>query len=279
MQRLSTFFPLSPRYRPSLFGGLSLSLSLLLPISPLFGGAQAQAQESPQGSPQESSSQSNSVAPVAPVAPTVRFARGEDVGLEAIVAEWRSYYADVPVYLCTCQDSICDQTQQWPYREFDRYQLSVALGPTNGIIAEDSGANCFDIADGSRPTQPRSFSAEQTGTGPSEAIAPPRPPSNNTAPPVAPASRPATVPISPPPISPSPAAPTAVAPPPTQASAPSSSSGVPTTVAAINNGSAIQLTWPSGASDIIAVAGSGWNVTVLNALDCASLSQVEQKKR
>ncbi|MEM9149108.1 MAG: hypothetical protein AAGB19_01460, partial [Cyanobacteria bacterium P01_F01_bin.3] len=97
-------------------------------------------------------------------APTARYAQGEDVDLAEIVAEWRGYYDDVPVYQCVCIDDTCDQTAQWPYREFDRYQLSLALGPNNAQVTEAAGFNCFDIADGSRPSNPREFSAALRGT-------------------------------------------------------------------------------------------------------------------
>lgn len=184
-------------------------------------------------------------AQTSPPAPTFRYAQGEDVDLAEIIAEWRGYYADVPIYLCVCQDDACDQTEQWPYREYSRYQTGVALGPTNGGAAEATGANCFDIADGSRPDTPRSFSAAQ-GEESEEAAAPPddqpeapTPEGMVTAPPVAAAEIP--------------------------------------TATSIKDGTAIRLDWPSGASNEVAVTGSNWNVTVLDALDCSNLSLVEQK--
>ncbi len=180
-----------------------------------------------------------------PPAPTFRYAQGEDVDLAEIIAEWRGYYADVPIYLCVCQDDTCDQTEQWPYREYSRYQTGVALGPTNGQTAEATGANCFDIADGSRPDAPRRFSDAQVEE--SEEAAPPddqpeasMPEGMVTTPPVAAAEE------------------------------------IPTATA-IKDGTAIRLDWPSGASNEVAVTGSNWNVTVLDALDCPSLSLVEQK--
>ena len=238
-------------------------------------------------------------------APTVRYARGEEVGLADIVAEWRGYYADVPVYQCVCQADVCDQTDGWPYREYDRYQLSVALGPNNGKATESAGFNCFDIADGSRPTNPRRFSAAERDPNTPIAAAPPRIP----APPVPPAppepqpiqrttspqpsaaavppsgdvnSAP-TAPVSPaqpvpaavqPPSQPAPqpAAPTAVA----AASAQPPVGGIPS-ASVINNGDAIQLDWPSGTSDVIAVANSNWNLNVLGAIDCESLGVVDAK--
>lgn len=175
-------------------------------------------------------------------APTVRYARGENVDLSEIVSEWRGYYKDVPVYLCVCKEDTCNQTQQWPYREYARYQLGLALGPTNGRIAEDSGANCFDIADNSRPNAPRAFSTAQVGEG--ETVA------ENPTPPVAP-----------------PAAPP---------SASAATSAVPTATT-LNEGAGIRLTWPSGAINDIAVADSTWNINVLDALDCASTRLVETK--
>ena len=45
----------------------------------------------------------------------------------------------------------------------------------------------------------------------------------------------------------------------------------------INNGDAIRLAWPSGTSDVITVANSNWNLNVLDALDCESLSLVDEK--
>lgn len=224
---------------------LSLISSISLFLLPQFSTLQpAPAQAAPaQATPIQA-------APVQ-VAPTARYARGEEVNLAEIVAEWRGYYADVPVYLCACQEITCDQTEQWPYREYDRYQLGVVLGPTNGKVAEAAGANCFDIADGSRPDQPRTFSADQRSANSAQAAVPPD--SSTPAPP--PAAPPAATSL---PIT------------------PVGSSEIPV-AKAINNGAAIQLTWPSGAANVIAVTGSNWNVNVLNAFDCASASLVEQK--
>ena len=181
-----------------------------------------------------------------PAAPTVRYARGENVDLSEMVSEWRGYYEDVPVYLCVCQEDTCNQTQQWPYREYARYQLGLALGPTNGRIAEDSGANCFDIADNSRPNAPRAFSAAQVGAG-ETASAPPAPPATST-----------TSPTAPPP-------------------SPSATTRDVPVATAINGGEDIRLTWPSGVTNEIPVASSDWNISILDALDCASTSLVETK--
>lgn len=206
------------KFALSLLGGMSVSL---LPAAFMPSAAQAQS------------------------APTVRYAQGEEVGLAEIITEWRGYYADVPIYLCTCQEDTCNQTQQWPYREYDRYQMGVALGPTNGKIAEASGANCFDIADGSQPSNPRGFSSAQIGASPTPAAAPVAPP----------------VPVQ----VPNPAA-----------NQPVPASEIPTATV-INNGEAIRLAWPSGASDVVTVRGSDWNVNVLNAFDCESGELVEEK--
>ncbi|MGB3298953.1 MAG: hypothetical protein WBA76_11835 [Phormidesmis sp.] len=240
----------------SFIGGVSL---FLLPQFPAPQPAIAQSTPA-QSTPAQSTPAQSAPAQAAPVqaAPTARYAQGEEVNLAEIVTEWRGYYADVPVYLCTCQETTCDQTEQWPYREYDRYQLGVALGPTNGKVAEASGANCFDIADGSRPSKPRAFSAEQNSANSAQATAPP-----SSSPP-APSSAPLPTP--------SPTAPPAA----TSPTAPVNGSDIPV-AKAINNGAALQLTWPSGTTNVIAVTGSNWNVNVLNAFDCASASLVEQK--
>ncbi|MFK8185644.1 MAG: hypothetical protein AB8B99_19890 [Phormidesmis sp.] len=229
-------------------------------------------------------------------APTVRYARGENVGLAEIVSEWRGYYPDIPVYQCVCQEDICDQSAGWPYREFDRYQLSVALGPNNGKAAETTGFNCFDIADGSRPADPRSFSETERNPNDPVATAPPRIPAPPIPDPPA-VEQPPTVVEPPPAIDPiSPEAPPAppVAPPPSvsppSSAAPSApavavgpaadstaaNSGIPQATV-VNNGAAIRLDWPSGTSDMVAVANSSWNLNVLDALDCASFSLVPEK--
>ncbi len=250
---------------------IALAASLSLTLAPsLLTASSIQAQsieEEPVAEPEPEP---------APAAPTVRFARGEDVDLAEIVAEWRGYYEDVPVYQCVCQEAVCDQTAQWPYREFDRFQLSLALGPTNGLIAESSGLNCFDIADGSRPGDPRAFSAaerspdeaasetadqtadetaDQTGE---VAIAPPRPEA-----------------------APAPPTPATSVPPTSELARPASgvqvaASSIPQAIA-INDGAAIQLTWPSGTINTIDVSGRNWNINVLDAVECESLSQVDQK--
>ncbi len=188
--------------------------------------------------------------------PTAQYANGENIDLADIIAEWRGYYADVPVYLCVCQDDTCDQTSQWPYREYDRYQLSVALGPASGTTVEVTGSNCFDIADGSRPGNPRLFSAAQTG---GISAAPAAPAADTSQPPNPPAASPPSRPVSPTPS-------------PTERD----SSAVPV-VTAINSGADIRLDWPSGSSNVVNVTESNWNINVLNALDCESLSVVEEK--
>ncbi len=180
-----------------------------------------------------------------PPAPTFRYAQGEEVDLAEIIAEWRGYYADVPVYLCVCQDGTCDQTEQWPYREYTRYQTSVALGPTNGQAAEAAGANCFDIADGSRPDAPRSFSAAQVEESEGAASPPDDPAESSAAGEMTTAS-------------------------------PVAASEIPTATVT-SDGAAVRLDWPSGASNEVAVTGNNWSVNVLDALDCPSLSLVEQK--
>lgn len=232
--------------------GLMSGLSLALIPGFMLNALPAIAQASPATSPTPASAPSPATPEPNPLPPTARYANGEGIELADIITEWRGYYADVPVYLCICQDDTCDQTSQWPYREYDRYQFSVALGPTNGKITEAAGSNCFDIADGSRPSNPRSFSAAQTGGTP---------------------AAPATPPASPPPsFSPSP-----VIPPPTSSPTASATTASVPMVTAINNGADIRLDWPSGSSNVINVTNSNWNINVLNALDCESLSVVEEK--
>jgi len=224
--------------------GFMSGLSLALMPGLMLNALPAIAQPSPATSPATPDPN--------PLPPTARYANGEDIDLANIITEWRGYYADVPAYLCICQDDTCDQTSQWPYREYDRYQFSVALGPTNGKVTEAAGSNCFDIADGSRPSNPRSFSAAQIGATP---------------------TAPATPPASPPPSS----GPSPVIPPPTASPTASATTVSVPMVTAINNGADIRLDWPSGSSNVINVTNSNWNINVLNALDCESLSVVEEK--
>ncbi|MEL6855559.1 MAG: hypothetical protein AAFO83_10695 [Cyanobacteria bacterium J06607_13] len=226
-------------------------------------------------------------------APTARYASGLDVDLADIVAEWRGYYDDVPVYLCVCQDGTCDQTEQWPYRTFDRYQMSVALGPTNGEVAEASGANCFDIADGSRPSNPRAFvlPTESTAAVPDaapEPISESEPPTVSVAPSdssaipavISPTEEPAAVVDSPPTVNAPVVAPPVDAGTETAVVLPSTFLAPPNaipTATVVNNGADIQLDWPSGRANVVNVAGSTWNLSVLDAVDCASLNVVDQK--
>lgn len=210
-------------------------------------------------------------------APTVRYARGENVDLAEIVAEWRGYYDDVPVYLCVCQDNTCNQMEQWPFREYDQYQLSVALGPTNGMVSEAAGFSCVDIADGSRPSNPREFTIAQndeaTGDADNSDNAAAAPPSSSTAPTATQA--PAAI-QTPPDASLQPSAPSTPAPSTPTSDTPVANGAIPTAIA-INDGAAIQLDWPSGASNVLDVAGSNWNINILDALDCESFSLVDQK--
>lgn len=206
-------------------------------------------------------------------APTLRYAQGENVDLADIVAEWRGFYDDVPVYLCVCQEDTCNQTQQWPFREYLQYEMSVALGPTNGQVSETAGSKCFDIADGSRPSAPRTFEiAETTESASAPTASPPviTPPPASQSP--APPSRGANNAAVPSPVSPRPIpqpADVAIA-------QPVDSRDVPTAIA-INQGAAIQLNWPSGVSNVVDVADSNWNINILDAADCETRNQVAQK--
>ena len=83
--------------------------------------------------------------------PTARYARGENVDLALIIAEWRKPYPNVPIYTCICQTETCNETERWPFRTFERYQSIVALGPYNGSYTETRGFRCFNIETGERP--------------------------------------------------------------------------------------------------------------------------------
>lgn len=131
------------------------------------------------------------------------------------------------------------------------------MGPTNGRIAEDSGANCFDIADNSRPNAPREFSTARVGEGETVAKSPTPPVASPVAPSIG-------LPPTPPAV------------PPASSASSTSTDAVPTATT-LNEGASIRLTWPSGATNDIAVADSTWNLNVLDALDCDSLSLVENK--
>ena len=215
--------------------------------------------------------------------PTARYAQGEDVDLAGIISEWRGYYADVPTYQCLCQGSACDQTEQWPYRTYDRYQLGVALGPTNGLVAEAAGSNCFDIADGSRPGAPRAFSTAQAGANDDAATPVADAPVSDAIDDVSePASRPSepapsvnlppeTTTDSPPPI----VAPVGPVEPAVPDASPAAS-GIPVATT-INDGADIRLDWPSGVSNVINVASGDWTLNILDAVDCPTLSLVDQK--
>ncbi len=83
--------------------------------------------------------------------PTARYGRGEAVDLSLIVEEWRDRYPDLPVYVCNCNADTCGNTSVWPFRDFARYQSSVALGASNAASNESTGFNCFDMETGERP--------------------------------------------------------------------------------------------------------------------------------
>ena len=262
-----------------------LSSAILLPLISGLSGCWASASASTLILPsmlkltQTSLSQAPTETSENSLAPTARYANGEDVDLAEIIAEWRGYYTDVPVYLCVCQDGSCNQTQQWPYREYDRYQFSVALGPNNGQSTEENGFNCFDISDGSQPSDPRDFSTalatsgtDSDGANSDDSTAT----SDSTTRPAQPDidDSPVTAPVAPPAAAASAAA---------TSSAAAANSDIPTsdipTATTINNGADIQLDWPSGRSDVLNVtsAGRAWNINILNALDCESLSAVSEK--
>ncbi|MEO0457647.1 MAG: hypothetical protein AAF152_13870 [Cyanobacteria bacterium P01_A01_bin.114] len=150
-----------------------------------------------------------------PLKPTARYALGEDVDLGSIIAEWREPYPDIPIFACVCDGDSCDHTERWPFREFNRYQLTVALGPFNANYTESTGFNCFDIETGQRPSADTETSAE--------------PESENQ--------------------------------------------DIPT-VSVLDEGAALRLAWPDGQSNTIEIGG--WNMNILNALDCEALEIVPE---
>ncbi len=86
-------------------------------------------------------------------APTMRYAKGEDVDLALIIAEWKSRMPDIPVFSCTCQENACDHQERWPFRAYKPYQSTVALGPFNAAYTESQGFKCYDIATGESPAE------------------------------------------------------------------------------------------------------------------------------
>lgn len=88
---------------------------------------------------------------IAQQAPTARYAQGEAVDLALIIAEWKQKHPEIPVFACVCDQPRCDHTSRWPFREFNRYQFTVALGPFNANYTESRGFNCFDIQTGQAP--------------------------------------------------------------------------------------------------------------------------------
>ncbi|NEP17412.1 MAG: hypothetical protein F6J97_10980 [Leptolyngbya sp. SIO4C1] len=155
----------------------------------------------------------------APLKPTARYAIGEDVDLGQIIGEWRDPYPEIPIFACVCDDAVCDNSESWPFREFERYQLTVKLGPYNAGVAESIGFNCFDIETGRRPSE----LADGGIGGPDQ---------------------------------------------------PGSSLGIPT-ADVLDEGEQLRLSWPNGESNTIDV--DGWNIALLDALDCQTLTQVPQK--
>jgi len=83
--------------------------------------------------------------------PTARYGRGEDVDLSLIIEEWRDRFPATPVFVCTCRNQSCGDTEAWPFREFTLYQPFVALGDTNATNNETTGFKCFDIETGLTP--------------------------------------------------------------------------------------------------------------------------------
>lgn len=253
-----------------LLGGLSIAVlpALLAPGVETNMVAFAQSTDAAATQSEEEGSQ-------AAIAPTARYANGENVDLAEIITEWRGYYEDVPVYLCICQDGTCDQTEQWPYREYDRYQFSVALGPTNGRTTEENGFNCFDISDGSRPTNPREFSSALTTAEPTTDSTGDVDSTSDTD-----ADTAVSTPVESPDSLPAPTndADANDAEERSSEDSTTENSGIPVATA-INNGADIRLDWPSGRSDTLNVttAGRAWNINILNALECETLSAVEEK--
>lgn len=99
--------------------------------------------------------------------PTAQYAAGEDVDLALIIAEWKDRYPDIPVFACACNADLCDSTEQWPFRTYDRYQLTVSLGPNNGTYTESLGFNCFDIETGQGLNEVSEAPSEPPDTNPS----------------------------------------------------------------------------------------------------------------
>ncbi|MGB7084648.1 MAG: hypothetical protein WBD47_03780 [Phormidesmis sp.] len=83
--------------------------------------------------------------------PTARYGRGEAVDLSFIIDEWRDRYPELPIFVCSCNADTCGDTERWPFREYTRYQPSVALGDFNAAYNETNSFNCFNMETGARP--------------------------------------------------------------------------------------------------------------------------------
>jgi len=101
---------------------------------------------------------------IAQQAPTARYAQGEAVDLALIIEEWKQKHPEIPVFACVCDQSRCDHTPRWPFREFNRYQFTVALGPFNANYSESRGFNCFDIQTGQAPDTQTDRGADEANT-------------------------------------------------------------------------------------------------------------------
>lgn len=86
------------------------------------------------------------------LAPTARYARGENVDLAFIIQEWKRKNPKTPVFACICTQAVCDSSKAWPFRKFTKYQFNVALGDFNAAnLNQKIGFKCHEIETGRPP--------------------------------------------------------------------------------------------------------------------------------
>jgi hypothetical protein len=83
---------------------------------------------------------------IAQDAPSKQYGEGKDIPLVWILAEWHEKHPQIPLYLCVCTKSECDNSDSWPFRRYSLGGVLPALGPTNRSDAQRIGFSCGEVS-------------------------------------------------------------------------------------------------------------------------------------
>jgi hypothetical protein len=83
---------------------------------------------------------------IAQDSPSKQYGQGRDIPLVWILDEWHQKHPQIPLYLCVCTKSECDNSSSWPFRRYSLGGVRPVLGPTNRSDAQRIGFSCGEVS-------------------------------------------------------------------------------------------------------------------------------------